>query len=90
MADEDMDSITKRPNNKVMCGRQNQRQRVIMAPIDASLINHCVMQTTKVTVAELISENIDNAINMNRRQIDIQILRIITPQSNQNATTHYQ
>ena len=75
---------------EILNDRPSQRQRTILAPIDMNLINRRVMRTTEVTVTELMTDKVDETINMNRKHIDVQILRVITPQANQNATTRYQ
>ena len=77
---------------EILNDRPSQRQRTILAPIDMNLINRHVMQTTEVTVTvtELMTDKVDETINMNRKHIDVQILSVITPQSNQNATTSFQ
>ena len=62
-----------------------------MTYVDLSLVNQRVMAiTTNITLSELLQENLDLTVNMNKRHMDIQILRIITPQPNQNALTRYQ
>ena len=46
-------------------------------------------QTTTITLAELLQENIDLTVNMNKRHVDVQIMGVITPQAKQNAATRY-
>ena len=72
-------------------GNENdaKRRRCIPTPIDSTLVNRRVMRTTTITLAELLQENLDLTVNMNKRHVDVQIMRVITPQANQNAVTRY-
>ena len=72
-------------------GNENnaQQRRCIPTPIDSTLINHIVMQTTTITIYKLLQENLDLTVNINKRHVDVQIMRVITPQANQNAVTQY-
>mmetsp|Transcript_11846 Transcript_11846/g.14714 ORF Transcript_11846/g.14714 Transcript_11846/m.14714 type:complete len:92 (+) Transcript_11846:128-403(+) len=67
-----------------------QRRRNQVAPVDLDLINQPVMtNTTSITLARLSEPDIEFEMNMNRIHCDVQIMRIITPQQNQNAHTRY-
>ena len=49
-----------------------------------------VMRTAEATVTMLLDERLNAKVNMNRTHIDLKILRVVTPQANQNAVTCHQ
>ena len=72
-------------------GNENDAQRRIFipTPIDSALINRIVMRTITITLSKLLQENLDLTVNMNKRHVGVQIVRVITPQANKNAVTRY-
>ena len=78
------------------CGADNeininaQRRRVIMIPDDSRRTSMRVMRTAEATVTMLLDESLNAKFNMNRTHIDLKILRVLTPQANQNAVTCHQ
>ena len=70
--------------------RNVQRRIVIMIPADSILTNMIVASMDDVTVTMLLDENLNANVNMNQTHIDLQILRVITPQANQNTVTRHQ
>jgi hypothetical protein len=76
------------PNNNCRSAVANinphaQRRRAMLVPIDVFLINDHVMTFDNISINELSDPEIEFKTNMNKKHIDIQILRIITP----NAST---
>ena len=59
-----------------------QRRRAMLIPIDVFLINDHVMTFDNITINELSDPEIEFKTNMNKKHIDTQILRIITPHAN--------
>ena len=49
--------------------------------IDRSLIGELVMNTQEIYVKDLLNEDIEIEMNLNRSHLNLQILSIITPQS---------
>ena len=49
-----------------------------------------VMRTAEATVTMLLDESLNAKVNMNRTYIDLKMLRVVTPQANQNAVTCHQ
>lgn len=71
----------------------SRRQRVIQMPVDRALLGDLVMSTHEVKVRDLLNEDIEMEVNLNRTHLNLQILRIITPQSGNagnQAMTRYQ
>ena len=66
-----------------------QRRRVILMPSDSSFPHMRVMRTTDIAVTMLLGENLNASVKMNRTHIDLQILRVVTHQANQNAVTRH-
>ena len=66
-----------------------QRIIFIPTPIDSTLINIRVMRTKSINLSELTQEDLDLTINMKKRHVDVQIMRVITLQANQNDITRY-
>ena len=73
-----------------------QRQRVNngteMLLIDKNLIGTRVMKTNEIKLNSLLNENIESIIDLEDTHLDVQILRIITPNDGKsgNAITRYQ
>ena len=61
-----------------------------MMPADSSHTNMRVMRPIEVAVTILLDENIDANVNMNQTHTDLQILKVATPQANQNTVTRHQ
>lgn len=69
-------------NNNI---NSNQRQRTNLIPLDSSLINQPVITDLKeVGVNDLIGEKVFD-IDLDDQYIDVQLLRIITPNTDQKA-----
>ena len=47
------------------------------------------MRTIIITIYELLQESLDLTVNMNKRHVDVQIMRVIIQQANQNAVSCY-
>ena len=45
---------------------RTQRTKYIPTPVDSNLINCRMMQTTTITLAKLLKENIDLTVNKNK------------------------
>ena len=79
------------PNNNRRTADANinphaQRRRAMLVPIDVFLINDHVMTFDNISINELSDPEIELKINMNKKHIDIQILRIITPHANTQSS----
>ena len=61
-----------------------------MIPADSRRNIMRVMRTAEVTVTMLLEEILNDKVNMNQTHIDLKILRVITPQANQNLVTCHQ
>ena len=61
-----------------------------MIPADSLRISMRVMRTAEATVTMLLEKSLNSKVNMNRTHIDLKILRVVTPQVNQNAVTCHQ
>ena len=70
--------------------RNTQRRRVIMIPSDSRRTSMRFMRTAEATVTMLLEKNPNAKFNMNRTYIDLKMLRVVTPQANQNAVTCHQ
>jgi hypothetical protein len=58
-----------------------QRQQIVQSPIDQNLINTRVMWTKEIKVKDLLNENVEMEMILNKTHVNLQILRIITPQA---------
>ena len=58
-----------------------------MIPVDSRRTSMRVMRTAEATVTMLLDKSLNAKVNMNRTHIDLKILRVVTPQENQNAVT---
>lgn len=83
---------TTRHNPPPMSPPPAQRQRIVQSPIDQNLINTRVMRTEEIRVKDLLNENVEMEMSLNKTHVNLQILRIITPQAGNtgNAMTRYQ
>ena len=61
-----------------------------MNPADSRRTSMRVMRTAEATVTMLLDESLNTKVNMNRTHIDLKILRVVTPQANQNAVNFHQ
>ena len=61
-----------------------------MIPADSRRTSMRVMRTAEATVTILLDESLNAKVNMNRTNIDLKIIRVGTPQANQNAVTCHQ
>ena len=61
-----------------------------MIPDDSRRNSMRVMRTAETTVTMLLYESLNAKVNMNQTHIDPKILRVVTPQTNQNAVTCHQ
>ena len=61
-----------------------------MIPADSHHTRMRVMSTAEATVKMLLDESLNAKVNMNQTHIDLKILRVVTPQANQNAVTCHQ
>ena len=61
-----------------------------MIPADSRRTSMRVMRNAEATVTMLLDESLNSKVNMNRTHIDLKILRVVTPQANQNAVTCHQ
>ena len=61
-----------------------------MIPADSRRTSMRVMRTAEATVTMLLDESLNSKVNMNQTHIDLKILRVVTPQANQNAVTCHQ
>ena len=61
-----------------------------MIPADSRRTRMRVMRTTEATVIMLLDESLNAKVNMNQTHIDLKILRVVTPQTNQNSVTCHQ
>ena len=62
-----------------------RRQRVILVPLEDSLLNsRMITRTNEVSITTLSSDDVFT-MNMNRNYIDVQLIRIITPRKEQKA-----
>ena len=70
-----------------------RRQRMIQMPVDRSLLGELVMKTQEIYVRDLLDEDVEMEMNLNKSHLNLQIMRIITPQSGNTgnqAMTRYQ
>lgn len=71
--------------------RPQQRPRTMETPIDSTLVGTRAMGTHGLSLTDLLDDDIELRVNMNRSHLNVQILRIITPKPGSNsATTRYQ
>ena len=70
--------------------RNAQRRIVIMISVDSHRISIIVIRTAEATVTMLLDEILNAKVNMNLTHIDLNILKVVTPQANQNAVTYHQ
>jgi hypothetical protein len=70
--------------------RRNVRSRTQLSPIDQSLIGSVLMRrmTNEVTIDDLIDEKKILEMNLNRNYIDVQLVRVITPNKDQKANIY--
>ena len=61
-----------------------------MIPADSRRTSMPVMRNAEATVTMLLDKSLNAKVNMNRTHIDLKIIRVVTPQSNQNAVTFHQ
>ena len=61
-----------------------------MIPADSRRTSMRVMRTAEATVTMLLDKSLNAKVNMNQTHIDLEILRVVTPQANQNAVTCHQ
>ena len=61
-----------------------------MIPADSRRTSMIVMRTAEATVTMLLDESLNAKVNMNRTHIDLKVIRVLTPQANQNAVTCHQ
>ena len=68
-----------------------RRQRIMQSSIDQNLIGTRVMRTEEIKLKELLNENVEMEKSLNKTHVNLQILRIITPQAGNtgNAMTRY-
>ena len=52
-----------------------------MIPGDSRLTSMTVMRTAEATVTMLLDKSLNAKVNMNRTNIDLKILRVVTPQA---------
>ena len=64
----------------------SQRMRTMFNLIDVFLVNDHVMTFDNITINQLSDPDIEFKTNMNKKHIDIQILRIITPNANTQSS----
>ena len=89
----DNSRLRQRSPNQVVESRQHQRQRItLFTPIDRNLIGTRVMLTEEIKIVDLLNENVENEMNLSKKHIVGQIVRIITPQagSSGSALTRWQ
>ena len=60
-----------------------------MIPVDSHCISIRVMRSVEATVTMLLDESLNAKVNMNQTHIDLNILKVVTPQSIQNAVTYH-
>ena len=61
-----------------------------MIPADSRRTSMRVMRTAEATVTMLLDKILNAKVNTNRTHINLKILRVVTPQANQNAVTCHQ
>ena len=61
-----------------------------MIPADSRRTSMRVMSNAEATITMLLDESLNAKFNMNRTHIDLKILKVVTPQANQNAVTCHQ
>ena len=61
-----------------------------MIPDDSRRTSMRVMRTSESTLTMILDESLNAKVNMNQTHIDLIILRVVTPQANQNAVTCHQ
>ena len=79
-------SVQNEQNNNTQENNCNQRQRGIMEPYDRSLLNSIPMRTTSISLERLKIQDIYFQLNLKNYHIDLQIMHIITPILNINAS----
>ena len=65
--------------------RRQNRQRVILAPLEDELLNSPMITRTREVSIDALSGDDVYEMNMNRNYIDVQLIRIITPKKEQKA-----
>ena len=61
-----------------------------MIPADSRRTSMRVMRTAEATITMLLEKGLNAKVNMNQIHIDLNIIRVVTPQANQNAVTCHQ
>ena len=61
-----------------------------MIPGDSRRTSMRFVRTAEATLTMLLDKSLNAKVNMNRTHIDLKILRVVTPQANQNAVTYHQ
>ena len=61
-----------------------------MIPADSLRTSMRVVRTVEDTVTMILDKSLNGKFNMNQTHIDLKILRVVTPQANQNAVTCHQ
>ena len=61
-----------------------------MIPADSRRTSMRVMRTSEATVTMIVDESLNAKVNMNRIHKDLKILRVVTPQANQNVVICHQ
>ena len=61
-----------------------------MIPGDSRRTSMRVMRTAEASVTMLLDKSLNAQVNMTRTHIDLNIVKAVTPQANQNAVTFHQ
>ena len=61
-----------------------------MIPADSRRTSMRVVRTAEATTTMIMDKSLNSKVNMNQTHIDLKMLRVVTPQSNQNAVTCHQ
>ena len=81
-----------RPTSSQITRPSQRQRRVLECPLDRNLLDKHIMDTLPVKIQELLQEDVETQLNLNRGHITVQILGIITPQGGPtgNAYTRFQ
>ena len=71
---------------------QESEDKSDLIPVDKTLQGTRIMNTTAIKINILMQEDVESRVDLDEKHIDVQILRIITPQDGKtgNAMTRYQ
>ena len=61
-----------------------------MIPADSRRNSMRFVRTAEATVTMFTEESLNSKVNMNQTHMDLIILRVVTPQANQNAVNCHQ